>query len=72
MIKHKTPHITGYKRGVYSGNRLWRAHRMEGVIKNKGIKPDRKEKRQEYLIRSLILHDYTQEEDIENQSDDVP
>lgn len=33
------------KKSGYGGDRIWRAHRLEGVVKNKGIKPVRKKKK---------------------------
>ncbi len=30
------------KKGGYNGDRIWRTHRLEGVVKNRGIKPIRK------------------------------
>lgn len=37
--------ITGkrkIKKGGYNGNEMWRTHRLEGVVKNKAIKPVKK------------------------------
>ena len=33
------------KKGGYNGNEMWRTHRLEGVVKNKAIKPIRKKKK---------------------------
>jgi|688.fasta_scaffold2031178_2 hypothetical protein len=32
------------KKGGYVGNEMWTAHRLEGVVKNKAIKPIKKKK----------------------------
>ena len=32
------------KKGGYNGSEMWRTHRLEGVVKNKAIKPIRKKK----------------------------
>jgi hypothetical protein len=30
------------RKGGYVGDRMWQAHRLEGVVRNKGIKPSKK------------------------------
>lgn len=32
------------KKSGYEGDEMWKAHRLEGVVKNKGIKPVKKKK----------------------------
>ncbi len=32
------------KKGGYDGEEMWRAHRLEGVVKNKAIKPLKKKR----------------------------
>jgi len=39
--KNNTEKIKGGK----EGNKMWKAHRLEGVVKNKGIKPVKKSKK---------------------------
>jgi hypothetical protein len=39
--------ITGKRRAKksgYNGNKIWRTHRLEGVVKNKAIKPIKKKR----------------------------
>ena len=33
------------KKGGYNGNEMWKTHRLEGVVKNKGIKAVKKKPR---------------------------
>ena len=33
------------KKGGYNGDKMWRTHRLEGVVKNKAIKPVKKERK---------------------------
>lgn len=35
----------GMQKGGNKGNQMWRSHRMEGVVKNRGIKAVRKSKK---------------------------
>lgn len=40
--------ITGKRRakkGGYNGNKMWRTHRLEGIVKNVAIKPVKKERK---------------------------
>lgn len=34
------------KKSGYDGNEMWRTHRLEGVVKNKGIKPIKRRKQE--------------------------
>lgn len=33
------------RKGGQKGDRMWRTHRLEGVVKNKAIKPQKKQKK---------------------------
>jgi len=33
------------RKGGYNGNKIWRTHRLEGVVKNRAIKPIKKKKK---------------------------
>ena len=37
--------IINTKKGGYTGNRIWLAHKLEGVVRNKAIKPVKKKKK---------------------------
>ena len=42
------------KKGGYRGNGLWKAHRLEGVVKNKAIKPVKKKRKNK--TKQVILN----------------
>lgn len=49
-MKHRVViHKKRDKKGGYSGDEMWKAHRLEGVVKNKAIKPLLKKKRSKRL-----------------------
>jgi hypothetical protein len=39
----KTEYLSG--KGGMKGDRMWRTHRLEGVVKNRAIKPKKKGKK---------------------------
>lgn len=45
MKKNIITGIHTMKKGGYGGDEMWRTHRLEGVVKNRGIKPIKKKKR---------------------------
>ena len=45
MMKHRpVVRVKKAQKGGYGGDEMWRTHRLEGVVKNKGIKPVKKKK----------------------------
>jgi hypothetical protein len=47
MKKHMVRGIHKIKKGGHAGDEMWRTHRLEGVVKNRGIKPVKKKKKGE-------------------------